>query len=149
MKFNECAKKPMVCVKTAKINSSIMGTYYNKIPEASRMQLNIPYGDNARAVFDIPDQNFYGMLEPAPVAPADDPVQEIENAIDNPIDCPPLKEIIKFDRRVNIICDDLSRPTPVHLILPVLIGKLKEIGVGDGNIKNSDGAGQPPLYDRG
>ena len=99
------------------------------------MQLNIPYGNSVQAVFDIPDKNYYGMLEPVSVMPAIDSVQEIESAIDNPIGCPSLKDIVKFDRRVNIICDDISRPTPVHIILPVLIRKLKEIGVSDGNIK--------------
>ena len=99
------------------------------------MQLKIPYGADAEAVFDIPDHNYSGMLEPKPVPPAADPGREIEKALANPIGCPSLKEIVKFDRRVNIICDDISRPTPIHLILPILIGKLKEIGVSAGNIK--------------
>lgn len=99
------------------------------------MRVSIPYGNAAKAVFEIPDKNYYGMLEPAPVMPSADPVREIENAIDCPIGCSSLKDIVKFDRRVNIICDDISRPTPVHLILPVLIRRLKEIGVSDGNIK--------------
>ncbi|HOJ10319.1 MAG TPA: nickel-dependent lactate racemase [Clostridiales bacterium] len=99
------------------------------------MQISIPYGNSAKAVFAIPDQNYYGMLEPLQVTPADDPVLEIEKAIDNPIGCPSLKDIVKYDRRVNIICDDISRPTPISLILPTLIKKLKEIGVSDSNVK--------------
>lgn len=99
------------------------------------MRLKIPYGADAEAAFTIPDENYYGMLEPPPVRPADDPGREIARAIDNPIGSPSLKEIVKFDRRVNIICDDISRPTPVDLILPVLIEKLKEIGVKADNIK--------------
>jgi nickel-dependent lactate racemase len=99
------------------------------------MQISIPYGNSANAVFEIPEQNYYGMLEPLPIIPVDDPVLEIEKAIDNPIGCPSLKDIVKYDRRVNIICDDISRPTPVYLILPVLIRKLNEIGVSDRNIK--------------
>lgn len=99
------------------------------------MRLKIPYGSDAEAVFTIPDENYYGMLEPLPVAPADDPRREIARAIDNPLGCPSLKEIVKGNRRVNIICDDISRPTPVDVILPVLIEKLKTIGVGADNIK--------------
>jgi nickel-dependent lactate racemase len=99
------------------------------------MKLSIPYGNDAQVSFNIPDQNFYGMLEPPNVQAAGDPEAEIEFAVDHPIGCPSLKEIVKYDRRINIICDDISRPTPVNLILPVLIRKLKEIGVSDGNIK--------------
>lgn len=99
------------------------------------MQVSIPYGNNARARFNVPDHNYYGMLEPTPVQPVEDPVKEIQQAIGNPIGCSPLEDIVKSHHRVNIICDDISRPTPVDLILPVLLEKLKKIGVKDENIK--------------
>lgn len=99
------------------------------------MKINIPYGNSNKATFEIPEQNYYGMLDPLPVLPADDPTLEIERAISNPIGTPSLEDLVEYDRRVNIICDDISRPTPVHLILPVLIKKLNEIGVSDKNIK--------------
>ena len=99
------------------------------------MRLTIPYGADAEAAFTIPNDNYYGMLEPPPVRFAGDPKREIARAIDEPIGCPSLREIVKYDRRVNILCDDMSRPTPVDLILPILIEKLKEIGISAGNIK--------------
>lgn len=99
------------------------------------MQIHIPYGSTMEAVFNVPDHNYYGMLKPLPVMPAADPVSEIRKAIDNPIGCMPLEKTVKPDDRVNIICDDISRPTPVHLILPVLIKKLEEIGVSSEKIK--------------
>jgi nickel-dependent lactate racemase len=99
------------------------------------IEISIPYGNTKKATFKIPKKNYYGMLEPLQVKPADDPLKEIEKAIDNPIGCPSLTDIIGHDRRINIICDDLTRPTPIHLILPVLIEKLKKTGVSDKNIK--------------
>lgn len=98
------------------------------------MRVTLPYGTETVS-FEVPNENYRGMLEPEQVNPAADQVAEIAYAIDHPVGCPPLSEIIGFDRRVNILCDDLTRPTPVKVILPVLIEKLRTIGVSDENIK--------------
>lgn len=99
------------------------------------MKVQIPYGPQEKVAFHVPDKYFYGMLEPEDVAPVENAEQAIAHAIEHPLGSPALEAIVGFDRRVNIICDDISRPTPCHLILPVLIKKLHKIGVSDENIK--------------
>lgn len=99
------------------------------------MQISIPYGPKTKASFVIPDASYAGLLEPEAVEPATDPDRAIADAIDQPIGCAPLEEIISRDSRINILCDDISRPTPVQRILPILINKLGQIGVKDHNIK--------------
>lgn len=99
------------------------------------MKVTLPYGADRKVSFEVPDAGFDGMLAPLPVQAADDPVREIAEAIDRPIGTPPLAEIVKGDPRVCIIADDISRPTPVSMILPVLIGRLKDAGVSDSHIK--------------
>ncbi|NLM77949.1 MAG: nickel-dependent lactate racemase [Ruminococcaceae bacterium] len=99
------------------------------------MQISIPYGRDTEVSFSIPDQNFTGLLEPPQITAAADPDQAIAAAIDQPIGCAPLHKIVSRESRVNIICDDISRPTPVQRILPILIQKLAEIGVREEQIK--------------
>ena len=77
------------------------------------MIIDIPYGKDQDVTFELKAENFSGIIEPCAVEPAADPLRAIEAAIDSPIGTPSLKEIVQFDRRVNIICDDLSRPTPI------------------------------------
>lgn len=98
------------------------------------MDIQIPFGRD-KIQFSIEDKLFAGMYDPSPKKPAEDPFAEVEYAIEHPIGCPPLNEIIGHDRSVNIIIDDNTRPTPIKLILPPLIRKIKGVGVSDKNIK--------------
>ncbi len=99
------------------------------------MQVTLPYGPNEEVSFTLPQANFAGLLVPEPVPAASDPEKEIRAALANPIGTAPLAEIIQPHNTVNIICDDISRPTPIALILPVVIEQLSQIGVRDENIK--------------
>ncbi len=99
------------------------------------MKVTLPYGPHNTVFFTLPDENFDGLLEPNPVQAAADPEAAITQAIDCPIGSPPLGEIVRPGQRVNILCDDISRPTPVSLILPVLAARLNAAGVRDGDIK--------------
>lgn len=98
------------------------------------MDIKIPYGHD-KIGFCIPNESFAGMYDPEPKEPESNPVDVVEHAIDNPIGCMPLKDVIGYDRSVNILIDDMTRPTPIKLILPPLIKKVKEAGVSDKNIK--------------
>ena len=98
------------------------------------MHIQIPYGHEKIGFF-IPDVLFAGMYDPPSKEPAASSEAEVEYAIEHPIGCAPLNDIIEHDRSVNIFIDDNTRPTPVKLILPPLIKKIKEAGVSDKNIK--------------
>ena len=52
-----------------------------------------------------------------------------------PIGMPRLSEVVKTDSRVLIVVDDMSRPTPVHDILPPLLDELTRGGAQDSNIR--------------
>ncbi len=56
--------------------------------------------------------------------------QLIEQAIDRPIACSPLTEVKPGDK-VLVIIDDKSRTTPVGAILPIVLDRLRQAGVGD------------------
>jgi len=97
------------------------------------MRVSLPYGDETVA-FDIDGALYAGSLEAPHVAPAPDPVAEIARAIDAPLGCGPLSGIVKHGDKVGILCDDLTRATPVKLILPILIERLINAGVAESDI---------------
>ena len=98
------------------------------------MKTGIPYGDKT-VYFEIPEENFIGLLDPPEIFPAEDPGQVLLDAIENPIGGKKLEEIVRPGKKIVVITDDGSRPTPVSLILPVLMKKLKECGAEQKDIK--------------
>lgn len=61
--------------------------------------------------------------------------EEIIARIDNPIGSPSLNELAHGKRSACIVMDDISRPTPGALLLPIIIEKLVHAGIPYGNIK--------------
>ena len=59
------------------------------------------------------------------------PENELRELLENPIGCSSLRELIiqKKAKRVLIIVNDITRPTPYEVILPPLLDELKQIGI--------------------
>lgn len=98
------------------------------------MLVKLPYGSK-KIEFNIPDKNFCEILWANKVKLPKDIDLEIKQAIENPIGTGKLEEIMNPGKRVNIICDDITRPTPCDKILPILIKKLNRIGIRGEDIK--------------
>jgi nickel-dependent lactate racemase len=96
-------------------------------------EIRIPYGKTSLTV-DIPEKNL--MLVGWPKEPSRIPVieEEIERALDNPIDGPGIADVAGPGKRVVIVCDDYTRPTPTHKILPSVLSRLERAGVAPGDI---------------
>lgn len=90
--------------------------------------VSIPHGETTLTV-DIPENNL--MLVGWPKEPPQIPrlEQEIEHALDNPIDGPGIEELARPGKRVVIVCDDYTRPTPTRRILPSVLKRLDRAGV--------------------
>ncbi len=56
--------------------------------------------------------------------------EEIEEDIKNPYGCNPLCKTVKGKERIVIIIDDLQRPTPLHMVVPLVIKELRSGGIG-------------------
>ncbi len=54
---------------------------------------------------------------------------EITNRIDNPIAVEPLESLARRKHCACIVVDDISRPTPCGVLLPIIIGKLVSAGM--------------------
>jgi len=71
----------------------------------------------------IPRKNFLSCLLPAD--PAGSNVEDsMRKALDNPCSVV-LPKIVKKGHRVAVLVDDATRPTPVHMIGPAILERLK------------------------
>lgn len=93
----------------------------------------IPYGEQTLS-FEIPTGGeVFSVSLPKVTCPAD-PSLEITRALDNPIGTDKIERMVKPQDRVCIICDDITRPTPVKDILEALLKRLLDAGVAHENI---------------
>lgn len=97
------------------------------------MQWSFPY-TNVPPV-DVPDGNLRGIFGTPEADPGADPAALTASAIARPIGGPPLRELAAGKGRVLVVCDDISRPTPVHAILPPVLEALHDAGVTDVGIE--------------
>ncbi len=92
--------------------------------------ISIPYGDSERVVR-VPEANLLAVVAPNPVAPCGDPSGEVRRALEHPIGSARLQDAVAGAERVVILADDLTRQTPVEIILPALLDAINAGGVRD------------------
>src|SRR5450759_215472 len=95
--------------------------------------ISLPYGKQ-HISFHVPDKNLVGVLWPSAIAACLDPHQEIELALDHPLGTQQVEQIVSAGEKVLILVDDYTRGTPVPLILPHLLDRLKSRQVDDEDI---------------
>jgi nickel-dependent lactate racemase len=74
-------------------------------------------------------------IRPAPFRELDNPRETILQALQDPIGSPPLSDLVKKGHKVLVIADDLTRPTPQHLLIPPLLEELNNSGIPDRDIR--------------
>ncbi len=70
-----------------------------------------------------------GMMKPTSVAASRNPKGEIRISLATPIKAKRLSELAKGKKNVVVVIDDISRPTPVKLIIPAVMAELKKTRV--------------------
>lgn len=60
---------------------------------------------------------------------------DVSASLLNPTGCPPLAELARRAEEVVIAFDDITRPTPVSVVLPAVLRTLEEAGIPDGRIR--------------
>lgn len=108
----------------------------------------------ARNVVTMPSRAWYGdidltlefpeawtvhtlAMEDAPTIDAD----AILEAFANPVGTPPIAELAKGRRSATIVVDDVSRPTPAHVLIPYVLRELEKAGVPQSEIRFVVGGG--------
>lgn len=111
------------------------------------MKLNVYYGDKILP-FQVPKEwNILAVAKPVSAhEPVGDKKAEIGRALEEPIGSKKLSEIAAPGQRVVIICTDLTRPTPLKEILPVILDNLceRELDKDDISIMIATGTHVPP-----
>jgi hypothetical protein len=59
----------------------------------------------------------------------------VEEALARPLGTPPLRELARGRRDALVAIDDLTRPTPVHRILPPLLAELRAGGLSEDRVR--------------
>lgn len=77
----------------------------------------------------LPDQFRYSILEARSAQPLPDEAGAIEDALDRPIGCPPLREMAAGKGSAAISVCDITRPAPNRRVLPPLLRRLEDAGI--------------------
>jgi len=106
------------------------------------MKIKLAYGQTG-LTFDLPDRANVTIIEPKYVDGLADPVEAIRSALRQPIESLPLKELVNPTDTVGIIFSDITRPTPNHLLLPVLLKEIDDVPDEQIILFNSTGTHRP------
>lgn len=92
------------------------------------------YGNETREI-GFPDDWDVEVLEPTGFRKPAISDQGIREAFENPIGSPALEEIAEGGGEAVIVFDDITRPTPVSVVIPRVLESLHRAGIASGNIR--------------
>ncbi|MFA6074264.1 MAG: nickel-dependent lactate racemase [Negativicutes bacterium] len=97
------------------------------------MNITLNFGKEKK-IIDIPDINLLQILTPNEYETGLINEDEIEWALDNPIESQSIEELFSAEDKIAIVTSDITRPVPNKLILPQLLCRLVLAGVKTENI---------------
>jgi nickel-dependent lactate racemase len=86
--------------------------------------ISLPYGSQVVRV-KLPSANLIAVANPREVPLQADLVTQVKQALRNPVGSEPFSELLKGGENLLLLVDDVTRPTPVDRILPVLLEELE------------------------
>ncbi len=95
--------------------------------------VQMPYG---RITLDlaVPTGNLLAIVRSSkPSLPSSDD-SELERALREPIESPPLEQMVAPGMRIVIMASDITRPAPTSIMLPHLLARLRKAGIKDDDI---------------
>jgi nickel-dependent lactate racemase len=90
------------------------------------MRIKLAYGKTGLWI-DLPDAWDVTVVEPRYVPGLPDPGAALAAALRQPIDAPPLRDVVEAGHKIGVVFSDITRPTPHHLILPAVLGELAHV----------------------
>ena len=89
------------------------------------MRVELAYGTKGLTIDLPPDRTT--VIEPDYPAPLPNPEAAILQALRNPIDSLPLRQLVRESQSVAISVCDVTRPVPTATILPVLLSEMSHV----------------------
>ena len=90
------------------------------------MKIKLDYGREGLDI-ELPDYLNVDIVEPKYVEGLPNQAEAIEDALLNPIDSKPLRDLVGTSDNVAIVINDITRPTPYRIILPVVLQQLRDV----------------------
>jgi len=87
------------------------------------VKIRLAYGEEGLDI-SLPDYLNIDVLEPEYREALPDQAAAIEDALLSPIDSRPLRDLVKQSDTVGIVINDITRPMPYKIILPILLREL-------------------------
>jgi nickel-dependent lactate racemase len=106
------------------------------------MKIKLAYGKTGLEI-SLPNDASVTVIEPEYVEGLPDQAGAVRDALRQPMGVPPLRSLVKPTDKVGIIFSDITRPTPNHLILPVLLAELDHVPDDQIVLFNSTGTHRP------
>ncbi|MFD2922236.1 nickel-dependent lactate racemase [Halobacillus naozhouensis] len=100
------------------------------------MNLELLYGKHGVSI-DLPDNTH--IIEPDNLPGLPNVEEAIRQAVRHPIGTKPLRESVKSTDTVSIVISDITRPTPNHILVPLLIKELNHVPLENFVIINGTG----------
>lgn len=88
------------------------------------MKTQVLYGKSEIEI-NVPDDST--IIEPQNIDAIQDYESTIKNVLRNPTNSKPLKEMVNSNDIVSIVISDITRPTPNHILVPLLIKELNHV----------------------
>jgi nickel-dependent lactate racemase len=95
--------------------------------------VSIHYGEDEREVR-VPRRRLLEELGMKEVDPADRPHAVLETALDEPVGSAPLEVLARGKNKAVLVVDDITRPTPVHKLLPGIVERILDGGISKDSI---------------
>ncbi len=101
----------------------------------NEVKLNLKYGEKEIGFY-LETRNIINIITSNKAKPLKEPLKKLERLLLKPINCLPLEQLVKGKnaQKILIIVNDITRPTPYHILLPPLLQNLKNIGINKNDI---------------
>jgi len=98
-------------------------------------QIELPYGEDPNAFhLNLPPGQEANILTAMPLPGLADLPGAVLEALDSPLDTPPLRDIVKPGHPVSIVINDATRMVKSEIFLPLLVNYLNRAGIPDKSI---------------
>ncbi len=97
------------------------------------MAHTLPWGASTLSLDLPPGWDVLATATPK-ILPGVDAQREVDRALANPVGAPPLRDLARGKKRVVVVVDDVSRPTPAHLYMPGVLREMEAAGVDPGEV---------------
>lgn len=106
------------------------------------MKIRLAYGKMGLE-FDLPEGLDVTVVEPKFVPGLPDPQAALREALQAPIESPPLRDLVNTGDKVGVVFCDITRPAPSHLMVPAILDELAHVPRENITLFNALGTHRP------